>query len=763
VTQLNKERLFVRRPYVPHLAVVTIVLSLCLTSVLDVVDLKLMDARFNLLRKEASDQLVVVTIDPQSLKEVDYWPWPRGLHALMIEHLEDAGAETILFDIDFSSPSGEADDAALERTISQAQTPIVLPSFLQRKDAANDTAHIYTSPLRRFARHAAPAIANVVPSADGIVRQTLSEAQVGDRRLPGISVIAAGSVEPPRRNFFIDYGIDLHDIPVISAVDVLADRFDPKAVEGRRVLIGASALELGDVLTVPVHSSLPGVMIQALASETLIQGRGLVPLPNFVVFGVVLLIPSMLWIGLQRLSWRRGLLLVLAIPTALFILSCAIQAYTPLSPQIAAWSLAVALTYVTYIVGQIDLQAEKIFAQSLALIRKENMMQRVFRNSFDGIIVLDCGGHVLSVNAAAERIFHCDEPELLGRLFEHLALTHSSLSWASEAKLAFLDSLAEQAQPKEFVSSGHTERDMFLELAVTVSGQGSSKIYILLVRDISARRTAQAETREAQERLQAAVVAAVEAKEQAEAADLAKSEFIANMSHELRTPLNAILGFSEMISKQALGPDSHDRYIHYAKDIHASGAHLLSLINDVLDIARIETGKIDLREEPLALDDVIAACFRMVRPRAEEKNVALEQQMQVTGVVMRGDERVIKQSLLNVLSNAVKFTPEGGRVTTHVDRDRDGGLLVKVSDTGIGIAEEHLTAVLEPFRQVDSSFTRRYEGTGLGLPLTKGFMELHGGSLFIESEPGKGTQVILNFPRNRLLALKSESEMPLAS
>lgn len=240
------------------------------------------------------------------------------------------------------------------------------------------------------------------------------------------------------------------------------------------------------------------------------------------------------------------------------------------------------------------------------------------------------------------------------------------------------------------------------------------------------------------------------AKEEAELASRAKSDFLANVSHELRTPLNAIIGFSEIIKDQLFGPMGNQRYREYAIDIHDSGTHLLSLINDILDLSKIEAGKFELHEEPIDLEAATKASFRIMRDRAEEAGVVLTLDFPAQTPRLRADPRAVKQILLNLLSNAVKFTDAGGQVSVEARMLGSGGLRVQVKDTGIGIAEEDIAKAMAPFGQVDSSLSRKYEGTGLGLPLTRRLVDLHGGCLTLASKAGQGTSVTIDFPDNRV-------------
>jgi signal transduction histidine kinase len=242
------------------------------------------------------------------------------------------------------------------------------------------------------------------------------------------------------------------------------------------------------------------------------------------------------------------------------------------------------------------------------------------------------------------------------------------------------------------------------------------------------------------------------AKEAAEAASRAKSEFLATVSHELRTPLNAIIGFSELMILGVLGPLGNPQYQSYLEDIHQSGSHLLSIINDILDFSKAEAGKLDLDESEVDVADVVTTIARLMRPRFAEARLTYRQELPAELPHLWCDQRKLKQMLLNLVGNAVKFTPAGGDVQVTVTRDA-WGLVLRVSDSGIGIAASDLDRVLEPFAQADNKLSRRHEGTGLGLTLVRSMIELHGGSLRLESEVGFGTTAILAFPSGRLMPI----------
>ena len=362
----------------------------------------------------------------------------------------------------------------------------------------------------------------------------------------------------------------------------------------------------------------------------------------------------------------------------------------------------------------------------------------IFENAMWGIFQTTSEGRYIDANSALATIYGYDNPADLLRAFSDIG---TQLYVNPNRRDQFIALMKRDGVVKAFESQVYRRDGSTIWISencrLVRNGPAGEHYYEGTVEEITQRKNAEDML--------------VQAKERAEVASHAKTEFLANMSHELRTPLNAIIGFSELMHNELFGPHSNPRYKEYAADIMASGKHLLDLINDILDMSKIESGQhmIDLR--PTNANEALTAAVRMVRPRADDAKVELIEDIEHDLPQVLADLRSLKQLILNLLSNAVKFTPAAGSVRVQARR-RNGGVEVVVTDTGIGIAAEDIPRALEPFGQIESAYNRRHEGTGLGLALVQSIARLHGAEFTLESEPKRGTRAAVFFPPDRLIS-----------
>ncbi len=363
-------------------------------------------------------------------------------------------------------------------------------------------------------------------------------------------------------------------------------------------------------------------------------------------------------------------------------------------------------------------------------------LEAILDTATDGVIVIDRRGRMQSMNRAAEALFGIDASGYFDRYFTDLLADESQ-----KAALDYLDGLMANGvasvlnDGREVI--GRTPSGGLIPLFMTMGRIGTSDTFCALLRDITHWKNFVEEL--------------VAARRVAETANTQKSDFLAKISHEIRTPLNAIIGFSEVMASERFGPIGNQRYREYLRDIHVSGAHLMSLINDLLDLSKIEAGKVDLAFEAVPVNTAIQESVALMQPQANRERIIIRTALAADVPSVVADPRSLRQILLNLLSNAVKFTRAGGQVIVSSSLEANGEVVVRVRDTGIGMSEKDIETALKPFRQVAVAREDRDQGTGLGLPLTKALVEANRATFAIESAPNQGTLVRITFPTTRVL------------
>lgn len=365
-------------------------------------------------------------------------------------------------------------------------------------------------------------------------------------------------------------------------------------------------------------------------------------------------------------------------------------------------------------------------------------LQAIVDTATDGVLMLDASGLVLSANTAAEALFGAERRAMIGR-----PLTERLAPESHRSAMDYLDGLASNGvasvlnDGREVI--GRVAPEGLIPLFMTIGRVSTGPVakYCAVLRDIT-------QWKKSEEELTAA-------RRRAEEASIHKSDFLAKISHEIRTPLNAIIGFSELMMDERFGPIGNERYKDYLRDIHVSGSHVMSLVNDLLDLSKVEAGKMDLRFEAVSLADVVGESVAMMQPQANRERIIIRSSLPAGVPAVVADPRSIRQVVLNLLSNAVKFTPAGGQVIVSTALEDNGEVILRVRDTGYGMSEKELETALEPFRQLHTTRSRS-GGTGLGLPLTKALAEANRAVFRIDSTVGQGTLVSITFPVTRVLA-----------
>ncbi|CAK0771360.1 hypothetical protein CCP2SC5_530017 [Azospirillaceae bacterium] len=529
---------------------------------------------------------------------------------------------------------------------------------------------------------------HVKTKAFNIVNGSTTTAMLG----PGMATLIAQARGASARQI-------VHGVGVINGAPCLVSAVRVKAEEGARqdtatVLALVGVLSSDFVAAIGERFGLPEFRWR---SDVRVGGEW-ERFPLLTLDGV--LVGEMTW---RSSGSKVGLLLPL-----LFVISVAVVAV-----GWVAWRIR--LTWMRH-----DRQAS-VIVQHLATVLDQ---------TGDAILTCDSNGALIGMNRAAEFLLERSAAEIIGRSLSEIIVVGEEDEGGEEELLS-------GATPRRLSARQSNGELIPIELRVSRIEGEDQTIVIAILRDDRERQYIE----DALKQVQAS----------AELAERSKTEFISNISHELRTPLNAIIGFADLIRGEVMGPIIERQYVDFAGDIFESGNHLLAVINDVIDLAGVEYGREILVERPLLPVDVVGACVRLARERAARSGIALIDDVDPGTPGILADEAKVKQMLIHLLSNAIKFSSVGGTTTIRAGLTADGELAIAVSDMGVGIAPENIGRVLTPFTQEDSSLSRRFDGAGLGLPLTRILIEQHGGRLTLVSRLGVGTTATLIFPRSRVI------------
>lgn len=382
-------------------------------------------------------------------------------------------------------------------------------------------------------------------------------------------------------------------------------------------------------------------------------------------------------------------------------------------------------------------RADRMIEKVAKLQVEVEELQSILETATDGVVIIGSEGDIRSMNRSASALFNYDESETRGKPFVML-FAHES----QKAVLDYLNGLSGHGvasvlnDGREVI--GREASGGFVPLFMTMGRLSSSNGYCAVIRDITQWKRTEEELRNA--------------KRSAETANAHKTDFLARVSHEIRTPLNAIIGFSDIMASERFGPIGHSRYIEYANDIGRSGRHVLDIVNDLLDISKIEAGEMDLEFSSVGLNEAISEAVSLVQPQANGQRVIIRTALSQSVPNVVADLRSIKQIALNILSNAIRFTPSGGQIVVSTSYEANGSVVLRVRDTGIGMTRTELEQAMKPFRQVATHTRHRGDGTGLGLPLTKAMVDANRAVFAIHSAPNEGTLVEITFPSQRVLA-----------
>jgi len=710
---------------------------------------------------DAAPDVVVVTIDSQSLRAYPDWPWPRHRYAQMVQLLSTAGARAIAFDIDFSTSRNPNDDTRFGRVIEESGR-VVLGAFREFQSLpGGGEIEIANFPVPEIAFGAAMLGVAVVPlDVDGTVREGFRVAQVGGRRLPSMALatlaVATGRAVDlaATDDFAIDYRRVNPPIPRIPAADLLESRFDPRKVSGRSVFVGASGAIFQDLWSTPIHPRLPGVLIQAIeyrhhAAENASRAV-LTTLGNHGQLGMALLL-SLLARVLSRAPQRRRILGSAALALAVLPLNLALVVFIGILLDPVIPILVIASHYVMgleRVRSQIGHRLSERERSMSALVSVGRIASQRFG---PGNVRSAIGLLGESTGARAMTLLRLDaEGEFESRAVEWVSKGRPVRPNRDTARQVLAAREIRLLRGQGGGSGARSSESLYVPLVT-----GAQPVGVLIARFDADQPASdlQISTTESVGRLIALAMindqlihSLRSASEEAEAANRAKTDFLANMSHEIRTPMNAILGYLELVGDPTTPEQDRAELI---QSVDRNGRLLLALINDILDLSQIEADRLSICVEPVPLLEFCGEVESMLRAKALVKGLRYEARY-AEGLVefIHTDPVRLSQVLVNFLGNAIKFT-ESGFVRLAVEMAGEPSqrqVRFDVADSGVGMDEAVQSRMFEAFVQADTSTVRRYGGTGLGLAISKRLVDLMGGTISVESQAGQGSVFTVMLP-----------------
>lgn len=480
MTDEAKRKSFTKRllSWLPPAVIALLSAILYLTGNLYLIDNKLTDFGFQLSQRPATGDVVLVEIDAKSIQALKIWPWPRSVHAQLLDRLVELGAKRIAFDVEFSAQSRPEEDKALEAALSRAAGKVILPAIRQSSRTADGRNEVVLSvPLPEFRQHADLASVNVYTDTDGLLRTMV----ISDREFTSMAAALAHGEQISAGVFHIDFGIQLSTIPRFSYVDVLRGNVGAAEIAGKQVVIGGTAVELGDYVAVPIHKSIAGPFAHILGYESLKQGRALYGLATGPVVIGILIVAFFIGPLFLKWSWQRSLILLAVLLAGLIALKLGLQATAPVLADVAPMLIAVVLSFVFAVIKRVDQQALRLVFQNLDLRRKDVMMRNVVQNSFDGIITIDTSGQIESANPSAVDIFGGD---VEGRTIQDFFPEMHGISDTD----GLIDVLRIGMEPFELEGQRSDGQSIPIELSVSVVETDEREVFTIFFRDITERK-----------------------------------------------------------------------------------------------------------------------------------------------------------------------------------------------------------------------------------------------------------------------------------
>jgi len=726
----------------------TLVAVLYLFGNFSFIEQKFQDERFRYVQRDASADTVIVAIDSFSLKELGVWPWPRRLHARLLNNLNASGADRIAFNLDFSSPSNPVDDSAFEKALKKAAGKVVMIAFQQRQ-IVNDTKVFSTnSPIKQFQQYAVTAAANIRSDRDGIIRRQAIYQDIGGKKVLTVPAVLAPWADLTSPVFSIDFGIRTNSIPVISYADILLNRVDTELLKGKNIIVGATAIELGDQLAVPIYQSLPSVYVLVEAIESLSQNRAIMHISPAVILLIMALLSFYFGAKFRNLPWRKGFAL-LFISIAL-VICCSILIYSAAPVSVDTTPL-ITILMTSAILGwirQIDIQSLAAFRSSMALESQDKFTRSIVENAFDGILVFTANGNIEFCNDAAKKLFGYKADEISGKNIAYIMGEDNPNNGNSFEPID-----PSQFQPGDSETIGIKSDGLAFPIEISIS-QIESPIsphklerrriprvsYLCTVRDISRRKAQDADFRGRHTNVTET------------SRMISMSEMAAGLAHEINQPLTAIFGYLEGVRRRLDGISIVPKNIIEAVDKALSQAERT---REIVRRARSATQKIELNRTALDLNLLIEEVVELLKFDVSRFGVSIHLDLARNLPLVEADAIQIQQVIINLARNGMEAMAELGTISRYLTIETmvaaDGQVQLNVKDNGPGFAENIKDKLFFPFT------TTKKEGMGIGLTICSTIIDDHDGKISVEKEPNGPT--VFSFKLPPLKTTKSVSEV----
>ncbi|MEM9706779.1 MAG: CHASE2 domain-containing protein, partial [Pseudomonadota bacterium] len=711
-----------------------IVFTLSTTGLLKRFDDYLLEARFQLLQKPIDANAVIVAIDTKSLQASPNWPWGRQVHGELVQKLDQAGARAIVFDLDFSAVGDPVGDQRFAEAINAARAPVWLAAH--RQPLSPDLPDIVAELLPNEQIRAPAELASVTYpiDPDGLVRRGERFSEFSFGALPTIASALAPR-DGERGGYYIDYSISDASIRYYSYTDVLAGDLPESAFSGKNVFIGATALELGDEYVAPAIGLTSGVTLNAIASETLLQGRALNAIGNTTIFALAGLLSILLCAAKARALGRTYVGIHIILIMMILFAPLVAQAYLHLVlPTAALWGVQVACA-IYALIRDLEYRSVSAFRAHIQARDTGAVLSTLINENYDGFIVVCPQGVVERCNARAAELLGLEATPKKGDALTIVAHDLARQIDLSQEEVGLIQSL------EMSIDDADDEKRRDLDIAVTRSVVEPFKsrferrttpraFIVITLHDITQQKRAEYAERAAREKQ--------------EQASRAKSELISNMSHELRTPLNSVIGFSDVIRKEMFGEIGAPEYREYVEMINKSGRGLLSIINDMLSAAKLQANEWVIDRDKEYIEDLVDAALEDARskPSWSDQSVSVDYGANTPSAIV--DAESVRLALAHLIDNAAKFSGEKGEIKIAVSQ-ANGALAIAITDNGPGCDEAMLGRITDLFFQGDGSLNRSHEGAGLGLYLADQIAALNHGQLKLQSPPDGGFTATMTF------------------